>query len=380
MRSRMLAAALIAFCGVTADRARATAAETTGKTIEVAILLDTSNSMDGLIESAKAKLWTIVNDLAKIEPTPTLRVALYQYGNDNLDRGNGWVRKELDLSGDLDEAYKMLNALKTRGGTEYATRVTRDALNELKWSDDKDALRLIFVCGNEPVNQDKTNSLEAVAEIARKKGVFVNTIYCGQATHPEANLWKEFATMAGGKYMNIDQDKVRTQVVIKTPHDAELLKLNDKLNSTYVSYGGKSGEEKRLNQGLQDANAAKAAPGAALDRLGTKVGALYRNDAWDLVDRMKNDPKFDIKLLKEEELCDEMKKLKPEERVEFVKKKAAERDAMRKQIDELNAKRSVYIQQEMKKQPRSEGDKAFDEAIRSTIREQANTKGIKIPE
>ena len=53
---------------------------------------------------------------------------------------------------------------------------------------------------------------------------------------------------------------------------------------------------------------------------------------------------------------------------------------MRKQIDELNAKRSAYIQEEMKKQPRSEGDKAFDEAIRGTIREQANTKGIKIPE
>lgn len=378
MRSRMLAAALIALCGVTVNRA--TAAETTGKTVDVAILLDTSGSMEGLIESAKAKLWTIVNDLAKIQPTPTLRVALYQYGNDGLDRGNGWVRRELELSGDLDEVYKKLNALKTNGGTEYATRVTRDALNELKWSDEKDALRLVFVCGNEPVDQDKTNSLEAVAEIARKKGVFVNTIYCGQATRPEANLWKEFATMAGGKYMNIDQDKVRTQVVIRTPHDEELLKLNDKLNSTYVSYGGKSGEEKRLNQGLQDANAAKAAPGAAIDRLGTKVGALYRNDAWDLVDRMKNDPKFDIKLLKEEELCDDMKKLKPEERVEFVKKKAAERDAMRKQIDELNAKRSAFIQQEMKKQPRSEGDKAFDEAIRSTIREQANTKGIKIPE
>jgi von Willebrand factor type A domain len=378
MRYRMLAAAFIALCGVTVNRA--TAAETTGKTIDVAILLDTSNSMDGLIESAKSKLWTIVNDLAKIEPTPTLRVALYQYGNDALDRGNGWVRRELELSNDLDEVYKKLNALKTYGGTEYVTRVTRDALNELKWSDEKDALRLIFVCGNEPANQDKTISLESVAEVAKKKGVFVNTIYCGRANHPEANLWKDFATMAGGKYMSIDQDRVRTQVVIKTPQDEELLKLNDKLNSTYVSYGGKGGEEKQINQRLQDSNAAKAAPGAALDRLGTKVGALYRNDAWDLVDRMKNDPKFDIKTLKEEELCDELKKMKPEERVEYVKKKAAERDALRKQIEELNAKRSAYIQEEMKKQPRSAGDKAFDEAVRTTIREQANTKGIKIPE
>lgn len=379
MRSRLLAATLVVLCGTSVSKA-APEAESSGKIIEMAILIDTSNSMDGLIESAKLKLWTIVNDMAKVQPTPVLRVGLYQYGNDALDRGNGWVRKELDLTNDLDEVYKKLNALKTYGGTEYHTRATRDALNELKWSEDKDALRLIFVCGNEPLNQDKTNSPETVAEIAKKKGVFVNTIYCGRANHPEANLWRDFAAMAGGKYMNIDQEKARTQVIIKTPQDAELLKLSEKLNGTYVTYGGKGGEDKQLNQRAQDANAAKAAPGVALERLSTKNSALYRCDTWDLVDRMKNDPKFDIKTLKEEELSDELRKIKPEDRAEFVKKKAAEREALRKQIDELNAKRTAFIQEEMKKQPKSEGDKAFDEAIRGTIREQAGTKGIKIPE
>jgi len=48
-----------------------------GKPVDVVLALDTSNSMDGLIDSAKRKLWAIVNDLAKIEPAPTLRVALY---------------------------------------------------------------------------------------------------------------------------------------------------------------------------------------------------------------------------------------------------------------------------------------------------------------
>jgi hypothetical protein len=378
MRSRLLAAALIVLCGTTANRAAA--AETSGKAIDVAICLDTSNSMDGLIDSAKSKLWTIVNDLAKVQPAPTLRVAVYQYGNDALDKNTGWVRREVELTGDLDEVYKKLNALKTFGGTEYVARVTRDALNELKWSDEKDALRLIFVCGNEPADQDKQVHLNDVAELARKKGVFINTIYCGRANHPETNLWKDYAVMAGGKYSNIDQEKARTQVVIKTPQDEELLKLNDKLNSTYLTYGGKDGEEKQLNQRAQDVNAAKAAPGAAIDRLGTKNSALYRCDAWDLVDRMKNDPKFDIKALKEEELCDELKKIKPEDRAEYVKKKAADREALRKQIDELNAKRSAYIQEEMKKLPKSAGDKAFDEAIRGTIREQAATKGVKVPE
>src|SRR5262245_48083812 len=68
------------------------------KSIDVAICLDTSNSMDGLIDSAKRKLWAIVNDLAKIDPAPTLRVALYSYGNNAYDPKKGWVRKDVDLT------------------------------------------------------------------------------------------------------------------------------------------------------------------------------------------------------------------------------------------------------------------------------------------
>src|SRR5262245_4574604 len=103
----------------------------TGKSIDLAICLDVSNSMDGLIGSAKAKLWDIVNDLARIQPTPNLRVALFSYGNDGYDPKVGWVRKDLDLTTDLDAVYQKLFALTTRGGTEYVTRVFRDAVEQL---------------------------------------------------------------------------------------------------------------------------------------------------------------------------------------------------------------------------------------------------------
>ena len=45
--------------------------------VDVAILLDTSNSMDGLINQAKSQLWTIVQQFAKAKKkgqTPVLRV------------------------------------------------------------------------------------------------------------------------------------------------------------------------------------------------------------------------------------------------------------------------------------------------------------------
>src|SRR5215216_2070220 len=174
------------------------------KAVDVVLCLDTSGSMDGLIDSARIRLWALVNHMAKMEPAPALRVALYSYGNNSYDRARGWVRKEVDLTTDLDEVYKRVHALRTaaRGSEEYVARVSRDALAELKWAEDKDALRLLFVCGNEPVDQDKEVSLESVCAQAKAQGVVINTIYCGLANHADAAGWAAFATRCGGKYAN----------------------------------------------------------------------------------------------------------------------------------------------------------------------------------
>ncbi len=369
-----LAAALVAAVAGHLTAAPAVEKEA-AKPIDVVICLDVSNSMDGLIASAKSKLWDIVNDLAKVKPTPDLRVALYSYGHTNYDAKAGWVRKEADLTTDLDVIYQKLNALTLNGGEEYVARVCRDAIQQQKWSDDKNALKLIFVCGNEPASQDPKIKLKDVGELAVSKGIVINPIFCGNANEPDAQDWKEFAKMARGSFASINQDK--GNVVIAAPQDKELGELSSKLNSTYVAYG-RAGKEAAANQVAQDTNAAKA-PGAEPARAQAKASGLYRNEGWDLVDRLKTDPKFDIKKLKEEELCDELKKMKPEEREAWVKKKAAEREELQKKIQELAVQRETYIKAEMKKNP-SKADSAFDAAIRGALRKQAADKGIKVPE
>ena len=45
----------------------------------------------------------------------------------------------------------------------------------------------------------------------------------------------------------------------------------------------------------------------------------------------------------------------------------------------MSAQRARYISEEMKKMATA-GDKALDDAIRGTLREQANKKGIQIPD
>jgi von Willebrand factor type A domain len=347
--------------------------------VDVVLCLDTSNSMDGLIDSAKRKLWAIVNDLAKIDPAPTLRVGLYSYGNDFYDAKAGWVRKELDLTTDLDEVYKKLFALTTKGGTELVARVSRDALAGLKWSDEKDALKIVFVCGNEPADQDREVSLGSVASDAKAKGVLINTIYCGSPSHPEAIGWKDFAALAGGKYAYIDQDKARTEAAIKSPFDDEIIKLGTEINKTYCWYGA-CGKEAALNQVAQDKNAEKASREVAADRGGTKASKFYCNAAADLIDRMLTDKEFDLKKIKVEDLPEEMQKMKPEEREAYLKKKAEERAEIQKKIGDLTAKRAKFIAEERKKEPKSAADKAFDEALSVILKEQAASKGMKVKE
>ena len=269
--------------------------------------------------------------------------------------------------------------------------MTRDALTEQKWSSEAGALKLIFVCGNEPANQDKQVSLDDVAARAKKDGVIVNAIYCGPLANAESKGWAEFAEKCGGRFMNIDQNKAGQQVVVKTEFDDKILKLNDDLNKTYVSYG-KEGKDRKDNQQAQDSNANKAtgataAPGgpapvplAALERAASKAGALYKNERWDLVDRMKNDKDFDITKLKEEDLCDELKKLKPAERVAYVKKKAEERAELQKKIGELSAQRQKKVDEELAKKPRNENEKALDEALKGVVRDQAKAKGFEVQE
>ena len=125
LATTLLLGALLAPAG--ADEAAAKKAAP--RTIDLAICLDTSNSMDGLIDAARRKIWAIVNDLALAKPTPRLRVAVLAYGNDNYDKGAGWVQVQATFTEDLDHVSKTLFGLTTRGGTEYVGRVLQSALS-----------------------------------------------------------------------------------------------------------------------------------------------------------------------------------------------------------------------------------------------------------
>ena len=106
-------------------------------TVKIALLLDTSNSMDGLINQAKSQLWDIVNQFtyAKCgnDGRPNLQIALYQYGNDNLSSQEGYIQQVLGFSNDLDKISEKLFSLTTNGGEEYCGQVIHQSLRQLEW-------------------------------------------------------------------------------------------------------------------------------------------------------------------------------------------------------------------------------------------------------
>ena len=340
--------------------------------VDLAICLDVSGSMNGLINSAKSRLWDIVNEFAKAKPTPNLRVALYSYGHTTYDRNAGWVRKELDFTADLDQVNDKLFALRTGGGTELVARVCTAALDQLNWSKDPKAFKVIFVCGNESAQQDKEITLKDVATKAVERGVIVNSIFCGPETTGVSLGWREFALLAEGRYASINQNKAVAAVT--TPHDKKIAELGAKLGETYL-FAGRERKALEANQKKQDANAAQQGAGVAAARAVSKATGVYRFQE-DLVERAQKNEKLELEKIAEADLPEPLKKLPAAEREKHVKELAKERSAIQKEIVELNRQREQFLRDAAR--PAASGAAGLDEALRGTIREQAKKKGIQL--
>ena len=345
--------------------------------VQIAILLDTSSSMSGLIEQTKTQLWKIVNtfiDAKRNGQVPYVEVALYEYGKSALNKEENWIRRIQPLTRDLDEISKRLFSLTTNGGEEYCGAVIQRATTDLKWDDSNKVYKAIFIAGNEAFTQGPISSSESVKE-AISKGVIVNTIHCGNEQVGISGGWKQGAILADGKFLTIDHN--RAVVHIEAPQDAEIVKLNTKLNNTYVAYG-KIGALKKLDQVAQDTNAnAKAASGASVQRAVSKGSKNYWNGNWDLVDASKQKD-FDITKVEKKDLPKELQAMTTEQLKAHVAKMDQQRVVIQKQIMELNKKRNTYVAEKRKEMAEKEGNKAektLDEAVASTVRAQAEKKG-----
>jgi len=342
--------------------------------IQIALLLDTSNSMDGLINQAKSQLWKIVNEMAKSEvnkETPILEIALYEYGNDDLSMREGYIRQVTTFTTDLDKISEKLFALNTNGGSEFCGQVIDVSLKQLEWSDSDTDLKMIFIAGNEAFNQGEVDYRKTCAKAANQD-ISVNTIYCGDYNEGIRTFWKDGADLGNGKYMNIDSDK--KEAYIPSPYDSTLIILNRRLNDSYVAYGS-AGDKMKARQETQDLNAVSMGQQTLLNRAVSKSSKMYRNTEWDLVDAYNSNPNV-LDKISDNQLPKELKGKSKKEIKNYLDNKMKERKEIQKQIQELNAKRDKYVAAKRKEIAQS-NDKSLDDAMIEAVKEQAVKKNFK---
>lgn len=346
------------------------------KKVQVAILFDTSNSMDGLIDQAKSRIWNIVNEVSELTyqgESPLIQFALYRYGNDGLSEKSNYIEKVLGFSSDLDVISQKLFGLTTNGGQEYCGAVIATSLKELAWSNSPTDLKMIYIAGNEPFDQGPVDFRQECKK-AIGKDIFINTIYCGDYEQGIREFWQEGATCSEGDYFNINSDEAIAH--IDTPYDSQIQIYNDSLNGTYYGYGADGGVRK-MAQVAEDSNAEMEAPAVATERAIVKSKKVYKNDSWDLIDGV-NSGEVDLDELEETELPDEFKGLTGEEREAKLKEKEAERKKYQDKIAELAVERQKFIDDELAKRSEESDEDDFGTSVNKSITEKASEIGYQI--
>jgi hypothetical protein len=339
--------------------------------VQIALLLDTSNSMDGLIDQAKSQLWNIVSEAGRMTrggERAKLEVALYEYGNDANSVFSGYIRLVMPFTNDLDALSGSLFELDTNGGDEYCGMVIKKSLTDLDWSTDAADLRIAYIAGNEPFTQGSVNFRDA-GKVANRMGVVVNTIFCGYREEGIDTMWAEGARVTGGSYANINGDY--QYEYFKCPQDDRLSELNSRLNDTYIAFGAE-GEERKEMQSEQDSMAESLNKEGFFKRAAVKSSPSYSNSSWDLVDATTTGG-VPLSSVKESELPEELRAMDKSKREAYVAGKSSERAKIQAEIATLAAERDAYLAAQ-KSETKATG--ALDTAILTPLGDLAKAKGF----
>jgi Mg-chelatase subunit ChlD len=343
--------------------------------VDVVFVLDTTGSMSGLIQTAKEKIWSIATTMASAQPTPEIRIGLVAY----RDRGDHYVTKVIDLSDDLDSVYATLMDFNADGGGDTPESVNKalyDAVHDISWSQGSQAYQVVFLVGDAPPHMDYQDEMKypAIVADAKKKGIVINTIQCGDVP-TTSGPWTQIASLGHGRFFQVDQ--AGSAVALATPYDAEIAELSARLDDTRLYFGTEEQKEQmaskvaatdKLHASASDESRARRA--AFNVSSGGKVNLLGENE---LVAGVASGT---IKLdeLEEADLPEVLKPMAPEEQRAYVAGLAGDREQLRQQISELAADRDDYLK---KKVEEAGGFKdSLDQKIYDAVADQAKEAGL----
>lgn len=318
-----------------ADPAPVVTDEAPAGDVQIALLLDTSSSMDGLVAQARAQIWEMVSDMQVTDKGDgkTVAVALYQYGNNRLSARSGFIQQLAPLTPDLDLVTVKLHALSTSGGKEYAPLAIHRAIQELAWNDDDSTEKFIVIAGNENFNQGDMAIQEAMDE-AKSHGIRVLPIYCTNvgATRSAVASWRKAAELAGTDFQSIDPDQKIAD--IESPYDREIMERYQRLEQTRVYAPGHS----RPSYAKESVGC--LSPSVVVDRA---VVNSRQAPTLDVVAEYKKSGRINTAALPAA-----LQSQSKDAQVNYLQEQAETRSRLQAEIDDLSAKRREHLAKQSK--------------------------------
>lgn len=371
----IIIAAMLAVFGWSATSALAVAAEAEAaadresdvERIEVAFVLDTTGSMEGLIEGAKAKIFAIADDIRRSHPDAEVRFGLVGY----RDIGDVYVTDVMELNDDIHAVYGRLMGFTASGGGDWPESVN-EALNRavtgLDWTEGKETRRLVFLVGDAPPHMDYAQDVPFTdtARIANENGIIINAVQAGDAGDTEV-AWRAIASLGGGEYIAIPQQG--GVVIIETPYDQRIYELQIQLSGTVVPYGSPEAQAE-VDETIGRIAAAPAPAASDMASYGTRTaeasGGSYEVVAGgDLVADIV-EGRVALEDVADEELPGELRALSVEERAAELEGLATERARLQTELEGLVAQRDVALA-EATVAAEAGGTDGFDQAVEEVL-------------
>jgi Mg-chelatase subunit ChlD len=341
------------------------------KALEIVFVIDTTGSMGGLLEGAKQKTWSIINEVMQKSSQPRVKVGLVAY----RDHGDAYVTKITPLTEDLDKVYMDLMDYNAAGGGDNPEAVgsaLSEAVKNVGWSKSRDGLaQIVFLVGDAPPTKSGNEpDVMAITNEAALKNMIVNTIQCGNMNETR-EVWQRIAQKGQGKYFAIAQDGGVEDV--NTPYDERISELGRQIGSTYLAYGAADRQE-ALKETLGITDSRMATNTTVSTKADRALNKAMNKEAYngDLLQDIENG-KTDLSRVKEEELPADLKAIPTERRAGEVEKRISERKRIRQEILDLSKQRDAYLKAERRKSGKQNG---FDTAVGNALSEQLSGKGI----
>jgi hypothetical protein len=211
-------------------------------------------------------------------------------------------------------------------------------------------------------------------EMAKRKGIIVNTIQSGQSVHT-APVWKNIAQLGYGEYFQVESSG--NAVAVATPFDKKLAELAARLEDTRLYYGDRETKERQKKKSEATSKIQQELSEAALARRATFNATTSGKSNFlgesELVDAISSG-RIELDDIDKDDMPASLQAYAPMEQMAIITNQARQREEIKRDIQQLSESRNAYIVEQVGK--RGDAKESLDEKIYSAVKKQAKSKGL----